>query len=99
MDELRATRRKTCLFRTAPDLRDDFRELPDAPPQWVRPAVAVEVEDRQRLKGGLRHAALKGIRPDKRPRLIRRSPLGERGPLSLIFRLLSWDRTVLPLRL
>jgi hypothetical protein len=35
---------------------------------------------RQRLKGGLRHAALKGIRPDRRPRLIRRSALNERGP-------------------
>jgi ATP-dependent DNA ligase len=31
--ELRATRRKTCPFRKAPDLRDDFRELPDTPPQ------------------------------------------------------------------
>jgi hypothetical protein len=39
-----------------------------------------EVEYRQRLGDGPRHAALKGIRPDKRPRLIRRSPLGERGP-------------------
>jgi ATP-dependent DNA ligase len=42
----------------------------------------VEVEYRQRLKDGLRHAALKGIRPDKKPRMIRRSPLGERGPLA-----------------
>jgi bifunctional non-homologous end joining protein LigD len=37
-----------------PHLRDDFLELPDTPPQWVRPAVIVEVEYRQRLKGGLR---------------------------------------------
>ncbi len=35
----------------------------------------VEVEYRQRLKNGLRHAALKGLRPDKKPRLIRRSTL------------------------
>jgi ATP-dependent DNA ligase len=70
LQELRATRRKTCPFRTMPDLRDDFRELPRVPPVWVRPTVVVEVEYRQRLKGGLRHAALKGIRPDKKPRLL-----------------------------
>lgn len=45
----------------------------------VRPRL-VEVEYRQRLRDGVRHAALKGIGPDKRPRLIRRSALGERGP-------------------
>jgi bifunctional non-homologous end joining protein LigD len=55
LEELRATRRKTCPFRTVPDLRNDFRELPDVPPQWVRPTLVVEVEYRQRLKGGLRH--------------------------------------------
>ena len=42
--------------------------------------VVVKVEYRQRLKGGLRHAALKGLRPEKTPGLIRRSPLSERGP-------------------
>jgi ATP-dependent DNA ligase len=77
-----AARRKTCPFGAVSDLRDDFRELPKTPPVWVRPTVVVEVEYRQRLKGGLRHAALKGIRPDKRPRLIRRSALAERGPLT-----------------
>lgn len=40
----------------------------------------VEVEYRQRLKDGLRHAALKGLRPEKKPGLIRRSPLSDRGP-------------------
>jgi hypothetical protein len=60
-------------LRTVPDLRDDFRELPDTPPQWVRPTLVVEVEYRQRLRDGLRHVALKGIRPDKKPRMIRRS--------------------------
>jgi hypothetical protein len=60
LKEFRSTRRKTCPFRTVPDLRDDFRELPDTPPQWVRPAVVVQVEYRQRLREGLRHAALKG---------------------------------------
>ena len=46
------------------------QEQPVVPPVWVRPTV--EVEYRQRLRDGLRHAALEGIRPDKRPRLIRR---------------------------
>lgn len=73
MEELRAIGRRTCPFRTAPDLRDDFRELPDVPPKWVRPNLVVEVEYRQRLRGGLRHAVLKGVWPDRRPRLIRRS--------------------------
>jgi bifunctional non-homologous end joining protein LigD len=78
--ELRASRRKTCPFRTVPILRDHFRELPDTLPIWVRPGLVVEVEYRQRLKDGLRHAALKGLRPEKKPGLIRRSPLSERGP-------------------
>jgi ATP-dependent DNA ligase len=73
LEELRAIRRKTCPFRTVPDLRDEFRELPDMPPQWVQPSLVVAVECRQRLRNGLRHAALKGVRPDKRPRVIRRS--------------------------
>jgi ATP-dependent DNA ligase len=79
LEQLKATGRKTCPFRSVPDLRADFPELPDTPPQWVRPTMVVQVEYRQRLKTGLRHAALKAVRPDKRPRLIRRSPLGERG--------------------
>jgi len=82
LEELKATGRKTCPFRTVPELRDDFRELPDVPPRWVRPSVVVEVEYRQRLKDGLRHSALKGIRPDKKPRTIRLSPLSERGPFT-----------------
>jgi len=41
---------------------------------------AVEAEYRQRLKEGLCHAALKGIRPEKKPGVIRRPPLTERGP-------------------
>lgn len=79
-EELKASRRKTCPFPTAPVLRDHFHELPDTPPEWVRPSIVVEVEYWQRLKDGLRYAALKGIRPDKKPGLIRRSPLSERGP-------------------
>jgi ATP-dependent DNA ligase len=79
-EELRAMHRKTCPFPTTPVLHDDFHELPDTPPQWVRPSMVVEVEYRERLKDGLRHAALKGLRPDKKPGLIRRSPLRESGP-------------------
>lgn len=82
LEELKATERKTCPFSTLPDLWDHFRELPDVPPRWVRPSVVVEVDYRQRLKDGLRHAALKGVRPDKRPKVIRRSALSELGPLN-----------------
>ncbi len=80
LEELKATHRKTCPFLTVPVLRDDFHKVPDIPPQWVRPSIVVEVEYRQRLKDGLRHASLKGLRPDKKPGLIRRSPMSERGP-------------------
>ncbi len=79
--DLQATQRKTCPFASLPNLRDHFGDLrTDLPPHWVRPSLVVEVEYRQRLKDGLRHAALKGIRPEKKPGLIRRSPLSERGP-------------------
>ncbi len=78
--ELKATRRKTCPFSAVPVVRDDFRELPDTPPSWVRLSLVVQVEYRQRLKDGLRHAALKGLRPERKPGLIRRSSLSERGP-------------------
>jgi ATP-dependent DNA ligase len=57
-----------------PVLRDDFREVPDTPRRWVPPTLVVEVEYRQRLKDGLRHAALKGLRPEKKPGLIHHSP-------------------------
>ena len=74
LEELKATRRKTCPFHSVPNMRDDFREAPDTPPHWVRPGLVVEVEYRKRMKVGLRHAALKGLRPEKKPGLIRRSP-------------------------
>jgi len=51
-------------------------------PQWVLHTIVGEIEYPQRVKGGLRHASLMGIRPDKRPRLIRRSPLSEPGQFS-----------------
>ena len=79
VDELKATRRKTCPFPKVPVLGDDFRKRPDTPPQWVRPSLVVEVEYRQRSQDGLRHAALKGLRPEKKPGPIRRSPQDERG--------------------
>ena len=79
--ELQAARRKTCPFSSVPDLRDHFGELrTDLPPHWVRPTLVVEVEYRQRLKNGLRHAALKGLRPEKKRGLIRRSTLSEHDP-------------------
>jgi len=31
LEELKTTRRKTCPFRTLPDLRDDFREPSERP--------------------------------------------------------------------
>jgi len=80
VEELKATQRKTCPFRSMPELRDHFRELPETPPQWVRPALVVEVEYRQRVKDGLRHAALKGMRPEKKPGPIRRPAYAECGP-------------------
>jgi hypothetical protein len=47
---------------------------------WVRPSLVAEVEYRQRLKDGLRHAALMGSGRTRKPWLITRSPLNERGP-------------------
>jgi ATP-dependent DNA ligase len=78
-EELKATRRKTCPFRTVPVLRDHFHELPDIPPERVRPAVVVEVEYRQRNGAALRHAELKGIRPDQPARQVVQSPQLRRG--------------------
>jgi hypothetical protein len=40
----------------------------------------VEVEYREPMKDGLRYASLKGLRPEKKPGVIRRSPLSERVP-------------------
>lgn len=79
-EELKATHRKTCPFRTVPVLRDDFRDFPEQPPVWVRPRIVVEVEYRQRLQQTLRHAALKALRLDKEAGVIRRPAYAERGP-------------------
>jgi hypothetical protein len=46
--------------------------------------MVVEVEYRQRLKDGLRHAPLKGLRPEKKLGLIRRSPMSERSSRLLV---------------
>ena len=62
------------------DATGERRLRTEVPPHWVRPSLVVEVEYRQRLKSGLRHAALKGLRPEKKPGVIRRSPLSEHGP-------------------
>jgi ATP-dependent DNA ligase len=47
----------------------------DLPPQWVKPMVVVQVEYPQRTGEGLRHAALKGLRPDQSPRRVVQSTL------------------------
>ena len=71
--ELHATRRKTYPFVPVPMLRDHFGELrTDLPPRWVKPKLVVDVEYWQRTGDGLRHAALKGLRPDKDAREVRR---------------------------
>ncbi|HKV43279.1 MAG TPA: non-homologous end-joining DNA ligase [bacterium] len=77
--ELQAIQRRTCPFAIPPELRDHFGKLRTDLPQWVRPSLVVEIEYRQRQTDGLRHAALKGFRPEKKPGLIRRSALGDRG--------------------
>ena len=71
LTQLHALRRKTCPCAPVPLLRDHFGELrTDLPPQWVKPALVVQVEYRQRTGEGLRHAALKGLRPDQSPRRV-----------------------------
>lgn len=75
LEVLKASRRKTCPFPSVPTLRDGFTGPRDSPPQWVRPSLVVEVEYRQRLEDGLRHAVLKGLRPEKTRGAIRRSRL------------------------
>ncbi len=66
--QLRSLERKRCPFVPVPKLRDPFGELRnDVPPRWVKPQMVVEVEFPQRTPDGLRHAALKGVRPDKSP--------------------------------
>ncbi|HLJ59142.1 MAG TPA: non-homologous end-joining DNA ligase [bacterium] len=61
-------------FRSVPTLRDHWGEMrTDLRPQWVKPTLVVEVEYRERLEDGLRHAALKALRPDKTPRAVRRA--------------------------
>ena len=74
--QLYALKRKTCPCAPVPVLRDHFPELrTDLPPQWVKPVVVVQVEYRKRTGRGLRHAALKGLRPDQLPRRVVQSTL------------------------
>ena len=69
--QLHALKRKTCPCAPVPVLRDHFRELrTDLPPQWVKPVLVVQVEYQKRTGEGLRHAALKGLRPDQSPRRV-----------------------------
>ena len=67
--ELRTARTDEPPFTPVPTLRDHTGELrTDLSPHWVKPALVVEVEYRERLEDGLRHAALKAVRPDKATR-------------------------------
>lgn len=63
VEELKRNHRKIRPFRQVPILRGDFRKLPNITPQWVKPKAVAEVEYRQRLSDGLRHATLRAIRP------------------------------------
>jgi len=72
LETLKATRTNACPFATVPALRDHWGELRTGrPPRWVTPTLVVEVEYRERLEGGLRHASLKALRPDQEPRHVR----------------------------
>jgi DNA ligase D-like protein (predicted ligase) len=74
--QLHTLKRKTCPCVPVPVLRDHFGELrTDVPPHWVRPVLVVQVEYRKRTGEGLRHAALKGLRPDQSPRRVVQSAL------------------------
>ena len=76
LTQLHALHRKTCPCAPVPVLRDHFGELrTDLPPHWVKPVVVVQVEYRKRTGEGLRHAALKGLRPDQSPRRVVQSTL------------------------
>jgi hypothetical protein len=66
-EDLKAAQRKTCPFRMVPVLRDEFRRLPDTTPCGFGRRLSSKSKYRQRLEDRLRHAALKGIRPDKKP--------------------------------
>jgi bifunctional non-homologous end joining protein LigD len=71
LTQLHTLKRKTCPCAPVPVLRDHFGELrTDLPPQWVKPVLVVQVEYRKRTWEGLRHAALKGLRPDQSPRRV-----------------------------
>jgi ATP-dependent DNA ligase len=69
LGELRAARTERSPFTPVPALRDHWGGLKTAlSPHWTKPKLVVEVEYRERLEDGLRHAALKAVRPDKSPR-------------------------------
>ncbi len=71
LTQLHALKRKACPCAPAPVLRDHFGELrTDLPPRWVKPVLVVQVEYRKRTGEGLRHAALKGLRPDQSPQQV-----------------------------
>lgn len=65
-------RQKRCPFENAPLIRNRFSNLHrDVKPQWLQPALVIEVEFRQRTADGLRHASFRGIRFDETARTVR----------------------------
>jgi bifunctional non-homologous end joining protein LigD len=69
LEGLKAARTERSPFTLVPTLRDHSGGLrTDLSSHWTKPNVVVEVEYRERLEDGLRHAALKAVRPDKTPR-------------------------------
>ncbi len=71
LKQLLKLRQQQCPFLSIPALRDPFGETPsDVLPDWVRPEVVIDVEFKQHTAEGLRHAVLKGLRPDKSPKEV-----------------------------
>ena len=57
-------------IRHCPNPARQFRRTAGNSAPMGQPAIVVAVEYRQRVKEGLRHATLKGLRSDKTPGLI-----------------------------
>jgi bifunctional non-homologous end joining protein LigD len=74
--QLYALKRKTCPCVPHPRApRSLPRTANRSAAQWIKPVLVVQVEYRKRTGEGLRHAALKGLRPDQSPRRVAQSAL------------------------
>jgi bifunctional non-homologous end joining protein LigD len=68
LGELRKLARKRCPFGRVPEMREPFGgPRSGLSPHWTAPRIIVEVEFKKRTPDGLRHATLKGVRPDRNP--------------------------------